>query len=131
MSRIREVSEYFDHLVNLIPAKHYLDPQEPISMRYMKKGERASTKAAFKKQHRQTKRAKLDPDAHMTTTDAQQERDAGDKASTSEVTHAPLRANVFTTASAPHPAPPDCPLLPLVDSIDELTLHATVFAHVV
>ena len=102
MERIREVSDYFDDLVNLIPAKHYLDREEAISMRYLKKEERASTKAAFKQEHRKTKRAKLDPDANLTTTEVQKRRDSGQDATTSEpAAVAPLRANVFNTASAP------------------------------
>jgi hypothetical protein len=101
MARISQISSYFNTLVDLIPAHHYLDAEEAITLRFMKKGERASTKAAFKKQHRQTKRAKLDPDANTNTTDVQQDRNAGRNASTSSAQeHAPLRAHVFTTASA-------------------------------
>lgn len=51
-ARIHDVTAYFSHLVNLIPAHHYLDHEEAITLRHMKKGERASAKAAFKKQHR-------------------------------------------------------------------------------
>ena len=51
-ARIHDVTAYFSRLVNLIPAHHYLDAEEAITLRFMRKGERASTKAAFKKQHR-------------------------------------------------------------------------------
>ena len=96
--RIHELCTYFNGLVDMIPAEHYLDPEEAISLRYMKKAERASTKAAFKQQHKAAKRARLDPDRDGSTTAVQQERDAGAKASTSGA--APLRANIFATASA-------------------------------
>jgi hypothetical protein len=85
LSQIQQTSRYFDNLVNLIPAHHYFDPDEVISLRFTSKAERASRKAGFKLQHKQTKRAKLDPDCDRSTVALQHERNAGATASTSEL----------------------------------------------
>jgi Surfeit locus protein 6/60S ribosome biogenesis protein Rrp14 len=54
--------DFFDRLVELIPAKHYLaDPDERVDLRHMKKKDRQAAKEQFKKQHKETKKASLDP----------------------------------------------------------------------
>ncbi|KAH7618408.1 hypothetical protein NADE_000601 [Nannochloris sp. 'desiccata'] len=54
--------DFFDRLVELIPAKHYLaDPDERVDLRHMKKKDRQAAKEQFKKQHKDTKKASLDP----------------------------------------------------------------------
>jgi hypothetical protein len=54
--------DFFDRLVELIPAKHYLaDPDERVDLRHMKKKDRLAAKEQFKKQHKETKKASLDP----------------------------------------------------------------------
>jgi hypothetical protein len=102
LSQIREISHYFDSLVNFVPAHHYFDPEEAISLRYMNKAERASTKASFKQQHKQTKRAKLDPDRDRGTVSLQHERDAGGCASTSKLPLVSLQATQPSPACANH-----------------------------
>lgn len=83
---IRQQSQYFDHLADLVDPKYYHDDgREPVNLKYMKKTARIATKQAFKEQYKQNKRAKLDPDAHKTTTELQrQQLDRGDASSDSE-----------------------------------------------
>jgi hypothetical protein len=69
-------SRWFDQLVELIPAKYYLTTDEHVNLKFMKKDEREEAKARFKKQHKQAKRAKLDPEAAKTTLELQQLRGA-------------------------------------------------------
>lgn len=75
-ARISYLSSYFDSLVDLVPVKNYLDPDEVIDLRSMKREERQQTKQAFKTQHKLAKRAKLDPDGESHTTAAQRRQDA-------------------------------------------------------
>ncbi|GAB4818093.1 hypothetical protein N2152v2_005139 [Parachlorella kessleri] len=68
-------SRFFDHLVELVPAKYYLaGEQEPLNLKYMKKSARDEAKAAFKQQYKQNKRAKLDPGRAKTTLELQREQ---------------------------------------------------------
>lgn len=65
-------ARFFDHLVELVPAKYYLATDtEQVNLKYMKKSARDAAKAAFKQQHKQNKRAKLDPDQAKTTLELQ------------------------------------------------------------
>lgn len=75
-ARISYLSSYFDSLVDLVPVKNYLDPDEVLDLRSMKRHERQQTKQAFKAQHKLAKRAKLDPDGEAHTTAAQRRQDA-------------------------------------------------------
>eukprot|EP00892_Ulva_mutabilis_P008509 jgi/Ulvmu1/602/UM001_0610.1 len=74
-ARIAQLSEYFDALADLVPFKHYVDTDDYVDVRSMKQKERVQIKATFKQQHKVAKRAKLDPDAEVSTTKAQ--RDVG------------------------------------------------------
>lgn len=74
--RIARLSEYFDALANLVPFKHYVDTDDYVDVRSMKQKERVQVKAAFKQQHKFAKRAKLDPDAEISTTKVQQDMDS-------------------------------------------------------
>lgn len=74
-ARITELSKYFDALADLIPMRHYIDPEEVLDVRHMKKDEKRSTKSAFKQQHKLSKLAKLDPDGAACTTSAQRQRE--------------------------------------------------------
>jgi hypothetical protein len=78
-ARIAELSQYFDSLADLVPMRHYIDPEEVLDVRHMKKEERRKTKTAIKQQHKLSKLAKLDPDGAACTTSAQrqQQEDAG------------------------------------------------------
>lgn len=45
---------FFDHLVELVPPRHYHDlDADRVSTKYMKKADRDAAKAAFRKQHKQ------------------------------------------------------------------------------
>ena len=68
---------YFDSLVDMIPAKHYLDPEkEPINIKHMKKADKKAAKRALKAEGRKNKRQKLDPSMAATTLEQQQQRAA-------------------------------------------------------
>ena len=84
---------YFDSLVNMIPAKHYMDPEnEPINLKHMRKADRKAAKRALKQEGKKNKRQKLDPTAAVTTLQVQEQRaaqteqarQADDQPSTSE-----------------------------------------------
>lgn len=74
---------FFDRLADLVDPQFYHanDDREPINPKYMKQADRAAIKRVFKEQHKQNKRAKLDPDAITTTTQLQaaQAQAAADK----------------------------------------------------
>lgn len=72
-ARIAQLSEYFDALADLVPFKHYVDTDDYVDVRSMKQKERVQIKATFKQQHKVAKRAKLDPDAEVSTTKAQKD----------------------------------------------------------
>lgn len=67
---------FFDRLADYVDPKFYHadDDREHINPKYLKRDERAAVKRAFKEQHKQNKRAKLDPDAVKTTTELQRQR---------------------------------------------------------
>jgi hypothetical protein len=74
-------TSFFDHLVELVPAKYYLaSEQQQVNLKYLKKSARDATKAAFKQQYKQSKRAKLDPDQAKTTLELQRQQQQGAKA---------------------------------------------------
>lgn len=67
---------FFDRLADYVDPKFYHadEEREHINTKYMKRDERAAVKRSFKEQHKQNKRAKLDPDAIKTTTELQRQR---------------------------------------------------------
>eukprot|EP00983_Pelagomonas_calceolata_P106101 1159199-Pelagomonas_calceolata.AAC.8 len=55
-------SRFFDHLVDLIPAKYYrADEHEHVELRFLPQQAKAAAKQDFKKQAKANKRRKLDP----------------------------------------------------------------------
>lgn len=59
---------FFDHLVELVPARYYHDlDADRVNTKYMKKTDRMAAKAAFSKQHKQNKRDKLNPEKQQGT----------------------------------------------------------------
>lgn len=71
---LRAHAAFFDHLVELVPPRHYHDlDADRVSTKYMKKADRDAAKAAFRKQHKQNKRDKLDPDKAQTALDVQRQ----------------------------------------------------------
>jgi len=74
--RAQSHSEFFDHLVDLIPAKYYHESDfEVVNPRYLKKAEKAAAKMAAKEAYKKAKRAKLDPDQAKTSLEVQKEKD--------------------------------------------------------
>jgi hypothetical protein len=68
-------ARFFDHLVELIPAKFYhAGDEERVDMHSMKKAAKLAIKQTFKAKAKEAKRAKLDPDAPGTALEVQQER---------------------------------------------------------
>ncbi|PRW58169.1 surfeit locus 6-like protein [Chlorella sorokiniana] len=73
-SALRAHSRFFDHLVDLVPAKYYLDSgEDKVNLKYLKKSARDEAKAAFKQQYKAAKRAKLDPEQAKGTVQLQRE----------------------------------------------------------
>jgi len=74
MTDIASHSNFFDRLVELVPAKYYLDTDnDRLNLKFLKQNERAAAKATFKQQYKASKRSKLDPDKAKTTLELQQE----------------------------------------------------------
>ena len=73
MQRLRQYSQFFDRLVELVPAKYYLDTdrEEPANSRFLKKNAKADAKRAAKDAAKKRKRERLDPDTAQTTLDVQ------------------------------------------------------------
>ncbi|CAI5997003.1 unnamed protein product [Closterium sp. NIES-65] len=67
--RVAEDSQFFDHLVDLIPLRHYLPSQaDSVALKYEKvEGGKAEAKRAAKEQSKKAKRLKLDPAAAQRT----------------------------------------------------------------
>ena len=71
---------FFDRLVDLIPAKHYIaDEEERVEVRYLQKSERESVKEQFKKKYKESKKAKLDPELASGTLKAVQQHKSKSK----------------------------------------------------
>lgn len=69
---IRDHARFFDHLVDLVPAKFYHgDNENLVNLRTMKKAARAAAKQDFKAAAKENKRVKLDPDAPATALEMQ------------------------------------------------------------
>lgn len=69
---IKAHARFFDHLVDLIPARFYSDDaDQKVNLFSLKKAERQKVKQDFKLQYKVNKRSKLDPDAPATTLEQQ------------------------------------------------------------
>ncbi|KAK9807529.1 hypothetical protein WJX72_001705 [[Myrmecia] bisecta] len=95
-------SRFFDNLVDLIPAKHYLEqnPDTQLNTRYLKKGEKVAVKQQLKEKYKHNKRTKLDPDAAHTTSSVQQQNTAQTK---------PAKGGTTNTTEAAKPAVAELP----------------------
>lgn len=72
--KLKADSRFFDSLVDAVPAKYYLHLDEGrVNLRFVKRGERERLRAQFKQQHKQARRAKLDPAQAKTTLQLQRE----------------------------------------------------------
>lgn len=80
---LHEIARFFDHLVELVPAKHYYDDDhQHLNPRFLAKAARAAAKEEMKVQGKLNKLAKLDPDQAETALDVQrrkQQAAAGEK----------------------------------------------------
>ena len=70
---IMEHADFFDHLVDLVPAKHYFDneSQHAANTKYMKKSARKEVARQWAEEGKKRKRNKLDPEKAQTTLDVQ------------------------------------------------------------
>ena len=74
-ARVTEHARFFDRLVDLVPPKYYHGSNvELVNTKYLKKNAKAAAKQAMKQQHKQNKRAKLDPDTATTSLQIQQQQ---------------------------------------------------------
>lgn len=66
-------SQFFNRLVELVPAKYYFDntDEDPVQLKYMKKGAKVDAKKERKEAAKKRKREKLDPDKAQTALDIQ------------------------------------------------------------
>ena len=72
---------FFNRLVDLIPAKHYLaEAEDRVDLRFVKRSERDAAKAQFKAQHKEAKRAKFNPETAKGTIDLQKDKAAKEDA---------------------------------------------------
>ncbi|MEW5297727.1 MAG: hypothetical protein WDW36_000912 [Sanguina aurantia] len=75
MSTLVQHSRFFDHLVELVPAKHYYDDDlEVLNLKFMKTAARVAAKATMKEHYKNNKRAKLDPSTPVITPSTQQRK---------------------------------------------------------
>ena len=71
--KLRQYSQFFDRLVELVPAKYYVENyrEQPANTRFLKKNAKAEAKKAAKDAAKKRKRENLDPDSAQTTLDVQ------------------------------------------------------------
>lgn len=72
---LRSDLEFFDRLVNLIPAKYYLaDPEDHVDLRHMKKADRQAMKEKFKRAHKEARKTSLNPATAKSTLELLKEK---------------------------------------------------------
>ena len=72
---LQEHARFFDHLVELVPAKHYYDDEhQHLNTRFLAKAAREAAKEEMKAQYKLNKRTKLDPDQAVTALDLQRRK---------------------------------------------------------
>lgn len=72
---LQEHARFFDHLVELVPAKHYYDDEhQHLNTRFLAKAAREAAKEEMKAQYKLNKRSKLDPDQAATALDLQRRK---------------------------------------------------------
>lgn len=72
-AQLRRISHFFDRLVDMVPAKHYIDDgrEDAGSMKYMKKAAKLEAKQQRKEAGKKRKRENLDPDRTQSTLEVQ------------------------------------------------------------
>lgn len=71
--QLRHFSQFFDQLVEMVPAKFYIDSgrEDASNVKYLKKSAKAEAKRHAKDAAKKRKREKLDPDRIQTTLEVQ------------------------------------------------------------
>lgn len=71
--QLKSYSQFFNRLVDMVPAKYYFDntDEDPVQLKYMKKGAKVDAKRERKEAAKKRKREKLDPDKAQTALDIQ------------------------------------------------------------
>ncbi|GAX85504.1 hypothetical protein CEUSTIGMA_g12920.t1 [Chlamydomonas eustigma] len=59
VTAVQEFSQFFNRLVELIPAKYYSNDEDVVNLQFMKKADRLAAKKEFKEKRKQNKLAKL------------------------------------------------------------------------
>lgn len=72
-AQLRRISKFFDQLVDIVPAKHYVDDgrEDAGSLKYLKKSAKLEAKQQRKEAAKKRKRGNLDPDKTQSTLEAQ------------------------------------------------------------
>lgn len=72
-AQLRRTSQFFDRLVDMIPAKHYVDDgrEDAGSLKFLKKSAKLEAKQQRKEAAKKRKRDNLDPDKQQSTLDIQ------------------------------------------------------------
>ena len=72
-AQLRRISQFFDQLVDMVPAKHYVDDgrEDVGSLKYLKKSAKLEAKQQRKEAAKKRKRENLDPDKTQSTLEAQ------------------------------------------------------------
>ena len=72
-AQLRRISHFFDHLVDMIPAKHYMDDgrEDAGSLKYLKKSAKLEAKQQRKEAAKKRKRENLNPDKQQSTLEIQ------------------------------------------------------------
>ncbi len=72
-AQLRRISHFFDRLVDMVPAKHYVDDsrEDAGPLKYLKKGAKLEAKQQRKEAAKKRKRENLDPDKQQSTLEVQ------------------------------------------------------------
>jgi len=72
-AQLRRTSLFFDRLVDMVPAKHYVDDgrDDAGSLKYLKKSAKLEAKQQRKEAGKKRKRENLDPDIQQSTLEVQ------------------------------------------------------------
>ena len=68
-AQLRRISHFFDRLVDMVPAKHYVDDgrEDAGSLKYLEKSAKLEAKQQRKEAAKKRKRETLNPDKQQTT----------------------------------------------------------------
>ena len=72
-AQLRRISKFFDQLVDMVPAKHYMDDgrEDAGSIKYLKKSAKLEAKQQRKEAAKKRKREQLNPDNTQSTLEVQ------------------------------------------------------------